>query len=406
MADWVVGLPSGDALHLAWLAAAAGVLAGVAGGAGVLVLRRRSLSAHLAWIAVVSLGAAAGGAIAAANARFISTADLRALVVIVVAAAGAGIIVALALGRRLAAGSRRLAEAARCIGEGVGMPALGDLPTAELGQLAGELRAMCARVEAARQRERTLDASRRELVAWVSHDLRTPLAGIRAMTEALEDEVVDDPEQVRRYHRAILLEANRLAGLVDDLFELSRINAGALRLQLEPVYLSELVSDALASAAPIARAKGVRLEGAVPEEIPAVSVSPAEMTRVLRNLLENAIRHTPSDGAVRVEAAADEAGAWLHVADTCGGIPEADVDRVFELAFRGEAARRADGNRAAGAGSGAGLGLAIARGIVQAHQGEISVRNESGGCRFSVRLPPVGRGPGEAVMAGDGFQRA
>jgi signal transduction histidine kinase len=384
-----VNLPARDALHLAGLAGAAGLVVGGAGGVGVLVLKRRSLATNLAWIAVVSVGAAAAGAIAAARAMFISAADLRALVVIVVAAAATGIVVALALGIRLAAGSRALVGAARRIGEGEPMPPLPDLVTGELARIGTELEAMTRQIEASRERERALDASRRELVAWVSHDLRTPLAGIRAMTEALEDGVVDDPEIMRRYHRSIRLEADRLSGLVDDLFELSRINAGTLRLHLEPVDLSELVSDAIASAAPIARAKGVRLLGSVAGEIPDVEVSPPEMARVLRNLLENAIRHTPSDGAVRVEAAADDDAAYVNVADACGGIPEDDVDRVFELAFRGEAERRS------GNGAGAGLGLTIARGIVHAHRGEISVHNEGDGCRFCVRLP-FQRAPGGA----------
>ncbi|HWD09621.1 MAG TPA: HAMP domain-containing sensor histidine kinase, partial [Actinomycetota bacterium] len=244
-----------------------------------------------------------------------------------------------------------------------------------------ELSVMHERLETSRGRERALDASRRELVAWVSHDLRTPLSGIRAMAEALEDDVVDDPEQVAGYHRAIRVEADRLSGLVDDLFELSRINAGTLRLHLEPVCLPELLSDAIASATPIALAKGVRLEGSVEGEIPDVEVSPPEMARVLRNLLENAIRHTPSDGAVRVEASADTHSAYVNVADACGGIPEDDVDRVFELAFRGEAERRSRD------GAGAGLGLTIARGIVHAHRGEISVCNEGAGCRFTIQLP-------------------
>lgn len=381
LAASAVNLPARDALHLAWLAGAAGLVVGCAGGAGILALRRRSLAANLAWIAVVSVGAAAVGAIEAARAMFISSADLRALVVIVVAAAATGIVVALALGARVAAGSRALVGAARLIGQGSPMPTLPDLATGELALLGEELQAMSRHLEESRDRERALDASRRELVAWVSHDLRTPLAGIRAMTEALEDGVVDDPDVVGRYHSSIRVEADRLSGLVDDLFELSRINAGALRLNLEPVCLSELVSDAIASAAPIANAKGVRLLGSVAGELPDVEVSPPEMARVLRNLLENAIRHTPSDGAVRVEAAADAHSAYVNVADACGGIPEDDVDRVFELAFRGEADRRS------GNGAGAGLGLTIARGIVHAHRGEISVHNEGEGCRFTVRLP-------------------
>jgi signal transduction histidine kinase len=386
LAGAAVDLPPRDALHLAWLAGGAGLVVGCVGGLGVHLLKRRSLAANLAWIAVVSVGAAAVGAIAAARGMFISAADLRALVVIVVAAAATGIVVALALGARVAAGSRALVAAARRIGEGSPMPALPDLATGELALIGDELEAMNRHLEESRQRERALDASRRELVAWVSHDLRTPLSGIRAMTEALEDGVVDDPEVVRRYYRSIRVEADRLSGLVDDLFELSRINAGALRLNLESVCLSELVSDAIASAAPIASAKGVRLLGSVAGELPDVEVSPPEMARVLRNLLENAIRHTPSDGAVRVEAAADATAAYVNVADACGGIPEDDVDRVFELAFRGEADRRA------GNGAGAGLGLTIARGIVHAHRGEISVHNEGEGCRFTVRLPFRPRG--------------
>jgi signal transduction histidine kinase len=381
LAGAAVHLPPRDALHLAWLAGLGGLLAGGVGSVVMLAFRRRSLAANLVLIAIVSTGAAAVGAIAAARAMFISAADLRALVVIVVAAAATGIVVALALGGRVAAGTHALAGAARRIGEGSGKPSLPDLPTVELALIGRELAAMTDRLEEARGRERAMEASRRELVAWVSHDLRTPLSGIRAMAEALEDGVADDPELVSRYHRAIRVEAERLSALVDDLFELSRIHAGTLRLNPEPVCLSELISDAMASAAPIARAKGVRLVGDVDGELPDVVVSAPEMTRVLRNLLENAIRHTPTEGSVRVGAAADALAAYVDVADACGGIPEEDVDRVFEVAFRGEAERRARD------GGGAGLGLTIARGIVQAHHGDISVRNEGDGCRFTVRLP-------------------
>ena len=380
-------LPARDGLHLAWLAGVAGAVAGCVGGLGVMALRGRTLAAHLAWIAVVSVGAAASGAVAAAQAMFISSADLHALVVILVAATATGIVVAMVLGVRVAAGGRALAGAARSIGEGDPMPALPALATGELALIGRELGAMTQRLEEGRARVLALDASRRELVAWVSHDLRTPLSGIRAMAEALEDGVVADPEQVARYHRAIRVEADRLAGLVDDLFELSRIHAGALRLHLEPACLPELVSDAIASATPIASAKGVKLEGRVTGEIPDIEVSPAEMARVLRNLLENAIRHTPSEGLVWVEAAADAHAAYVNVADGCGGIPEDDVDRVFELAFRGEAERRSTD------GAGAGLGLSIARGIVAAHQGEISVSNVGEGCRFTIRLPLPAHAP-------------
>ncbi|MDQ3945826.1 MAG: hybrid sensor histidine kinase/response regulator [Actinomycetota bacterium] len=232
--------------------------------------------------------------------------------------------------------------------------------------------------------------SPREVTARVKSVLRRaqgPLSPIDAsgvltvMAEALEDGVVSDPDTVARYHRQLGLEVDRLAGLVDDLFELSRTQAGVLELHLEPVALGDLISDALAGAAPVAQAKGVRLEGRLDGHPPELALSTPKVARALRNLLENAIRHTPADGAVRVEAGVDEGHAYVAVADACGGIPQPDLDRVFDGAFRGEA------TRSPGHGSGAGLGLAIARGMVEAHGGELTVGNEGPGCRFVVRLP-------------------
>jgi signal transduction histidine kinase len=217
-------------------------------------------------------------------------------------------------------------------------------------------------------------------VAWVSHDLRTPLAGMRAMAEALEDGVVDDTETARRYLNQIRLEVDRLSEMVDDLFELSRIHAGALRLSRSRIGLADLVADALAGAEPLARAKGVELRGQADEVVP-VEADAGALGRALRNLIGNAIRHTPADGSVWVRAGADGDHARLSVADGCGGIPEADLPRVFDIAFRGEAARTPTPE------GGAGLGLAIARGIVEAHDGAVDVVNEGPGCRFDIRLP-------------------
>jgi signal transduction histidine kinase len=243
------------------------------------------------------------------------------------------------------------------------------------------------------ERERALESSRRELVAWVSHDLRTPIAGIRAMVEALDDGVIADPGEVRQYHLRLVTEADRLARLVDDLFELSRIEANALALTLERVPLGEVVSDAVASAAVMADAKGVRLVGRMEGDRTAgsganpgpgslaVAGSAPELTRVVRNLLDNAIRHTPPGGVVEVAVGRYDGRAEVSVRDGCGGIPAEDLDRVFDLAYRGDAARTP------AATGGAGLGLAIARGFVEAHRGDIAVRNEPGGCRFVVHLP-------------------
>src|SRR6266536_3091542 len=301
-------------------------------------------------------------------------------------AAVAAAVGALVLGRRVGAASEALVSVARHLGDG---DPLLEGPTLaapqELARLHRELELTSRRLEQARTREQALDSSRRELVAWVSHDLRTPLAGIRAIVEALEDGLVDDPETVARYYATLRGEADRLAELVDDLFELSRAQAGVLQLQFERVSLGDLVSDALAGASPVAAAKGVRLEGRLDGPPAELEVSTSEVLRALRNILENAIRHTPSDGSVTVEAGSDDAGAYVSVIDTGGGISDRDLPRVFEVAFRGDAARTP------GYG-GAGLGLAIARGFVEAHQGDISVRNENGGCRFTVHLPLPGRG--------------
>lgn len=246
----------------------------------------------------------------------------------------------------------------------------------------------------AREAELAAEQSRRELVAWMSHDLRTPLAGIRAMSEALADGIVDDPAEVSEYAGRIKRETERLTVMVDDLFQLSRITSGALRLSLSEVPLFEVVSEAVAAESAIAGRKGVRLRAVQDGEWPVVRGSDPELARVMRNLLSNAIRHTPPDRSVVVAAGThrDDHGddhAWLHVDDGCGGIPPEDIDRVFDVAFRGAVART-PGETFRG-----GLGLAIARGLVEAHHGEIDVRNIDGGCRFEIRLPLAGAGAAE-----------
>lgn len=339
---WALGLPAGDAAVLVGISFGMALTTYAVGRAAVVRSRNPVV------VALIPVVATALGALLAARAMFVSRHDLAALVVIIVGAGTAGVLAGLTL--------------------------------------AAELRRARARVAAMADRERALDRSRRELVAWVSHDLRTPIAGIRAMVEALDDGMVAEPGDVRRYHLRLIAEADRLARLVDDLFELSRIEADALQLTLERVPLGELVSDAVASVTAVAHAKGVTLEGKVDGRWeggagPAVAGSAPELDRVVRNLLDNAIRHTPVGGTVVVEVRHDGEWAEVSVADGCGGIPADDLDRVFDLAYRGDTARTPAGS------TGAGLGLAIARGLVGAHHGDIAVHNERGGCRFTVRLP-------------------
>jgi signal transduction histidine kinase len=239
----------------------------------------------------------------------------------------------------------------------------------------------------ARQRERAAEASRRELIAWISHDLRSPLTGIRAMAEALSDGVVAKPAEVAEYAHRIGAESARVSGMVDDLFELSRITAGALRLTMHAVPLRDVVSDAVAAHTAVARRKGVQVL-ADAEVWPVVLGSDPELARIVRNLLSNAIRHTPPDGTVQVGLDVDGSDALLRVDDGCGGIPEQELSRVFDVAFRGTAARTPAGDHEDVA-AGAGLGLAIARGLVEAHSGQIEARNHGDGCRFEVRFPLV-----------------
>src|SRR5439155_17011862 len=194
-----------------------------------------------------------------------------------------------------------------------------------------------------------------------------------AIAEALEDGLAEDPDTVARYGTTLRVESERLARLVDELFEFSVIHAGALRLQVERVSLSDLVSDAISAASPAARARGVRV-GGQPNGLPPVELSPPQVARVLTNLLDNAVRYTPRDGSVWVESGLEDGTAFVSVMDECGGIPEPDLSRVFDPAFRRERARTPR------EGGGAGLGLAIARGIMEAHRGEITVSNRGSGC--------------------------
>ncbi len=378
-----------DAIELAAIAGGVALLAFAIGAAVLRAQRRRSVGAQIVVLVVSTVIAVIAGAFAAARAMFISHHDLTALTVVLISVGIVAIAIGRWLGARIGAASRSLAATARRLGDDAdddrAQPsALERGAPAELTQLADELAATQARLDEARARQQQLEASRRELVAWVSHDLRTPLAGMRAIVEALEDGVVTDEATVTRYLGTLREEVDVLAALVDDLFELSRTQAGALRLQFERVSLGDLVSDVLAGSAPVAAAKNVRLEGRLVGPPPELEVSAPEVLRALRNLLENAIRHTPSDGSVVVEAGVDdEIPAWAYVAvhDTGGGVPDEDLPRVFDVAFQGDRARSPGSN------AGAGLGLAIAKGFVEAHQGEVSVRNCDGGATFTIRLP-------------------
>jgi signal transduction histidine kinase len=304
--------------------------------------------------------------------------------VITLVAAVAGVVAllfALAVGSALARWSHELRDEARRFGE-TGEFTWDRAGPAEFTALSDELRRTGRRLAESRDRELALERSRRELVSWVSHDLRTPLAGLRAMTEALEDGLADDPA---RYHAQMRSEVDRMVRMVDDLFELSRIHAGVMPISPQPVALGDVVSEALAGADSLARARGVRLGGQVEEDV-LVTVDPGGLSRVVSNLLMNAIRHTPADGVVEVHGRTVPDGVELSVTDACGGMRDDELVRVFDVGWQGSSARTPDHGSPVG-GAGAGLGLAIVKGIVEAHLGQVAVTNHEPGCRFLVTLP-------------------
>jgi signal transduction histidine kinase len=236
-------------------------------------------------------------------------------------------------------------------------------------------------VQATEEKQRELEGLRRNLIAWAGHDLRTPMASIQAIVEALADGVVEEPGTVHRYLDTAQREIRSLSLLIDDLFELAQLEAGGLRPELGPNSVSDLISDTIESFSELASRQGVTLEGSAEAGIDPVAMDPQQIGRVLSNLVGNAIRHTPTGGTVRLRAKSGEGAVQVEIKDTGEGISAEDLPHIFERFYRGEKSR----SRATG---GAGLGLAIAKGIVEAHGGQIEVESSPGrGTRFCLTLP-------------------
>jgi signal transduction histidine kinase len=320
--------------------------------------------------------------LASARAMFISEHDRSILLTMLLFAS------LLAVGFSLY-GAAPLARRVEQLRRGTARLAAGDLGAEvpaegrdELARLAEDFNRMAQRLAEASDREKEAEKSRRDLVAAVSHDLRTPLTSARALIEAVADGVVEDPETQARYLASARSELEKLGRLVEDLFELSRIDAGALRLNLEAASLGDLISDTLSGFKYQAENRGVSLVGEVADGVDPVLANPPRLQRVLYNLVSNALRHTPADGAVFLRAEPAGGMVRVEVSDTGAGIAPEDLPRVFESSFRGERSRTRTPT-----GDGAGLGLAIARGLIEAHGGEISVESRPGhGSRFCFTL--------------------
>ena len=387
LAAVLLRLPTADLPLVALLLAAAG------GGGGLLALvlvrpavlgRLGGVRAQLAGASLIGSLLLLGMILAGARAMFLSGHDLSLLLTMLVFAA----ILSVGFGLLCA---RMLADRIERVRAGTARIATGDLESEvpveghdEVAGLAEDFNRMARALEAAAERERDMEKTRRDLIAAVSHDLRTPLASTRALIEAVADGVAADPEAEARYLSSARKELTHLSRLVDDLFELARIDAGVLQLTLEASSLHDLISDTISSFQPQADNRSVRLVGEISGDVDPVLANPPRLQRVLHNLVSNALRHTPADGTVALRAAPHGDEVRVEISDTGEGIAPEDLPRVFERSFRAERSRTRSEEDGA---PGAGLGLAIARGLIEAHGGTMDVESSlGGGSRFRFTL--------------------
>jgi Signal transduction histidine kinase len=381
----MITLGAGDVLVI--VLTAVGCTAAVTGIALLILtlVRRRTLMLQALLVAATAVAAVAVSTVAIAAEMYLSVHDLTVLLWVsgvsaMLSMAAAGLTAAAAM-RPI----RRLGDAARAIGTGEVVP---EAATGwrEFDDLAAELSRSSQRLAQARAEVDRLDLSRRQLIAWVSHDLRTPLAGIRALAEALEEGVAADPDN---YLRQIRTRVDSVNHMVDALFELSKIHSGALQLHKEAVVLLDLVSDVVTEVRPLAEVRGIRIrQDGMTDQM--LFADPREVGRVIANLLANSIRHAPENSEIVVSAHREPDGRLvLSVLDQGPGVAAADLGRMFEVGWRASSARTTDPS-GSGA-SGAGLGLAIVQGIVEAHGGQVSAERAADGFRLNVAFPaPAG----------------
>ena len=376
--------PRQDLVDLALFLAASGGITlaiGLAGASLGLGRMMRTVRGKLLLLPLLAAALALVNVGFTAKLMFISPHDLGLLAVLLVFSLGMSAFLALFLSASMNDDLAELVRAVRRLGAGELKARAHVKGHDELRELAESFNNMAARLEQKIATQQEVEQTRRLLVATVSHDLRTPLASMRAIVESINDGVVTDSETVRRYLQTLQHETEYLSRLIDDLFELSQIDSGLLKLRPEPASLQDLISDTLQSLSAQAEGKRVRLTGHVPESVPQVVADPQRLQRVLYNLVQNALRHTPADGTVAVQA--EDAGAEVRVSvsDTGEGIALDDLPLIFERFHRADRAR----SRAHG---GAGLGLTIARGIVEAHGGRIWAESAPGrGSTFTFALP-------------------
>ena len=374
---------SRDRAILIGVFAAVAVLVAVAAGLlGRWTARLSSLHTSVLVIAVGAVAAAAAAVLASAASMFISPHDLRLVLVALGLGVGLGVVLATAVSARLEEDLDAIGAAARSVAAGNRDVRTGVERADEVGAVAAALDDMIDRLVVAEDEQQRMQTARRDFLAAVSHDLRTPLTSLRAATEALEDGLVDDPS---RYLAAMRTDLDLLTSLVDDLFMLALIESGGLALARERLDLAEVVDEAVEAVRPVADRSRIHLAAEIEGSV-TVEAAPREISRILRNLLDNAVRHSPEGGTVLLTLAADAGRATVTVTDDGPGFPAAFVERATDSFTRADDARRRDGG-------GAGLGLAIARGLTEAHGGTIAVAPGPGGrvqVVFPVATQPAG----------------
>lgn len=377
-----------DTVIIAGLALGGCLVVGLIGASLLHLLRRRSFRQLLTIATLIPVVAVVVTVMVNVELMFLSAHDSAVVLVALGTSLLLAVVMAYVVTRRLVQGSDQVgAGLLQLVDDATGSPAAALSPAPapvlpqEFAHVVADLVETRRTLAESRARERRAEQARRELVSFMSHDLRTPLAGLRALTEGLEDGVIVDPPRALAQMRGTV---DRMSGLVDDLFALSRVQGKPESKPGTLISLTELITDVATELAASAAARNIDLELDVPADDRLAVVGTADdLTRALTNLVVNAIRHT--DPGLRVELLGrrtEGGGVQVAVVDSCGGIPEVNLRRVFDTGWRGTLSRSGDDG-------GAGLGLAIARGVVESHLGAIAVRNVEGGCRFEVDLPAL-----------------
>jgi signal transduction histidine kinase len=327
-----------------------------------------------------------------AKLMFISTEDGQLLLAFLIFGVATAALLSFAIASRMTKSIRGLGAVAMRLAEGdysCRIEEPGIRGEDELSQLTRWFNQMADSVQTAFECQKAAEHERKEVVAAVSHDLRTPLASVRAMIEAIDDGIVTDPATVQRYHHAVRTELRHLTTLLDDLFELSRIESGALSLERACLSIEDLISDALEATHELAEQAQIRLIGHVDDMLPTVHIDARQIYRALANLLQNAIRHTPAGEIILIHAAHQRqegtdacsnpgSSIVIQVIDSGEGIAASDLPHIFDRTYRGEASRHRThphNDDSITASTGAGLGLAITRAIIEAHGGQITAES-------------------------------